>query len=894
MRSSLLLVVLAAPALFAAPVPSDGAWWKGVAPEGATLLVYPPQADGWGGDQLRARAAVAVKPSGSEPVAWGVVWLRAQTRVEERTGRVALLGIEVVKGSFPSARDGGKALTALVQQNFPATGTLSLAGLEASPAIESLRRPAPRVRPQVVPPRIVFVTGPVLVVRIDGDPVIKPIEGTNFLRVVNTRTLLFQDKYSSRFYLPVADGWLMGPGLNAAWTVPAKRPPGLEDLRKLPTAARGAGEPAEAGDAATFRVGAGKTAPVVVLTGSAELVRTAGKPDLEAIPGTRLEYVRNTKSDVLFDGASRSWFVLASGRWFRARDTRGPWEFVDEPELPKDFARIPKAHSKASVLAHVPGAPEPAPVRRPGRPGDVFAGPDGNVYRVRGGRRVGKDERHRLVSGPDDLLLRQGARPPSRARGGGETLDFQKPLMSTADRFNAERIRRTVGLEEFAQVLEALGASVDRSTRRSSCPVHKGTGREAVHFEERDGLVLYKCLTGCGGAGGDVLAIVQRSLGVTLPLAAAWLRDTCGLPRERRRKDRRAAAAAAAAPVAAFAPAAAEAASSVVPAAEPVPNGAGAGAAVPARNGAIEWDIALSDWRSGFERKPVATGLKGVDELLGGGLRDRRLYVMAGLAGGGKSALALRIAHFAAASGVPVIYVSYEMEEIEARARLVAAAMKTPFGQLLAPDALLQVEREQVGVAWRKYAESGPGMRILLTVSGADDGTGNEPRMATMEWLKGETARVKRDFGQPPLVVVDDLQAAAAFSEEFEGDPSSFFFAVGLTALSLRVIARTAGSPVLALSSVRRSAVPRPGGEYRFPELGDLEESGRIESNADAVLALWPERADWEAHEGRGEPRDTTARRAMFLRALKGRQSGTGAVGLLWYPVLGTFEETRG
>jgi len=467
--------------------------------------------------------------------------------------------------------------------------------------------------------------------------------------------------------------------------------------------------------------------------------------------------------------------------------------------------------------------------------------------------------------------------------------------MSTADRFNAERIRRTVGLEEFAQVLVALGASVDRATHRSSCPVHKGTGREAVHYEDRDGIVHYKCVTGCGGASGDVLAVVQRSLGVTLPLAAAWLRDTCGLPRERRRKDRRSAAEAAAAPVPplpSVSPAPAPASASL--AAEPLPNGTDAREAAPPRNGAIEWDIALSEWRSGFERKPVPTGLKGVDELLGGGLRDRRLYVLAGLAGGGKSALALRIAHFAAASGVPVIYLSYEMEEIEARARLVAAAMKTPFGQLLAPDSLLQVEREQVGVAWRKYAESGPGMRILLTVSGANDRGEGEPRMATMEWLKYETARVRRDFGQPPLVVVDDLQAAAAFSEEFEGDPSSFFFAVGLTALSLRVIARTAGSPVLALSSVRRSAVPRPGGEYRFPELGDLEESGRIESNADAVLVLWPERADWEAHEGHGVLRDSTARRTMFLRALKGRQTGTGAVGLLWYPVLGTFEEARG
>jgi len=380
-----LLGVLAAPSLLASPAPSDGAWWRGATPEGAAIVVYALQADGWGGDQLRARAAVAVKPKGNAPASWGVVWLRAQTSVDAGAGRVALSGMEVVKGSFPSARDGGTALVDAIRPSLPATGTLSLASLEASPAVEASRRPAPPVRAKVVPPRIVFVSGPVLIVRIDGDPVIKPIEGTSFLRVVNTRTLLFQDKYTSRFYLPVADGWLMGPGLNAAWTVPARRPPGLDDLRKTIAATRGAGEPADPGDAGRFHVGSGKTAPVVVFTGPAELVRTAGKPDLEPVPGTRLQYVRNTTSDVFFDAASRSWFVLASGRWFRSRETRGPWEFVDEAELSRDFARIPKAHPKAAVLAHVPGAPEPAPARRAGRPGEVFAGPDGNVYRVRAG-----------------------------------------------------------------------------------------------------------------------------------------------------------------------------------------------------------------------------------------------------------------------------------------------------------------------------------------------------------------------------------------------------------------------------------------------------------------------------------------------------------------------------
>ena len=325
MRLLPLFVAFAAPYLLAAPAPSDGAWWRGTDADGAAIVVYPLQADGWGGDQLRARAAVAVKPKGVEPASWGVVWLRAQTLVDAGTGRVALAGIEVVKGSFPSARDGGKVLVDAIRQSLPATGTLPLASLEASPAVEPTRRPAAPPRPKVVPPRIVFVSGPVLVVRIDGDPVIKPIDGTNFLRVANTRTLLFQDKYSSRFYLPVADGWLMGPGLNATWTVPARRPPGLDELRKSFAAGKEPGEVDEPGGAATFRLGGGKAPAVVVFTGPAELVRTAGKPELSPVPGTRLEYVRNTKSDVFFHAPSRHTFVLSSGRWFRARETRGPW-----------------------------------------------------------------------------------------------------------------------------------------------------------------------------------------------------------------------------------------------------------------------------------------------------------------------------------------------------------------------------------------------------------------------------------------------------------------------------------------------------------------------------------------------------------------------------------------
>jgi len=443
------------------------------------------------------------------------------------------------------------------------------------------------------------------------------------------------------------------------------------------------------------------------------------------------------------------------------------------------------------------------------------------------------------------------------------------------DRFNAERIKKTVTLEDFAEVLEALGATVDRTARRSTCPVHKGTGRDAVHYEEREGLVHYRCVTGCGGQGGDVVTLVQRSLGVTLPLAATWLKDTCGIPKERRRKDRRTGG---------------SSVSGEVPAVtEPAPAGAAA-SALP-RTPGLEWDRGLAEWRSGFERRPVSTGLRAIDELLGGGLRERRVYVLAGAPGSGRTSLALRLAHAAATAGCPVLYVSYECEDVEIRARLVAGVVKTPYGQMLAPEGLLQVEREQVTSAWKRYAEGGPGARMLITVPGGHDiGEPGQP-VGSMAWLRAEAERRARDFGRPPLVVVDDLKAAVAFSDEVDPFSSGPDFAAARTSLAIRLVARGAGSPVLVVASLAPASILGPHDPWRLPELPDVESSGGLGGNADAILVLWPDGEDWETYEGKGLARDASSRRPVVVRAVKGRQNGPGLARLVWYPVVGTFED---
>lgn len=668
----------------------------------------------------------------------------------------------------------------------------------------------------------------------------------------------------------------------------------------------------------------------------------------------------------------------------------------------------------------------------------------------------------------------------------------------TGRTLDADQIREAVGIEDFARILEELGATVNRRISRSSCPVHpRGDNLEALHYNEKDGVILWTCFTGCGGKGGDVLALVQKARETDFPSAVGWLGDFLGITPETPRRPAPAppppppsddmtavrgerlsrlwetfatndgkgetyllsrgitpdpsrvrfnlgktgdpevddlAAKGYRIAVPLYAPedgrlvsfqfrlaedpadekirrkwnlkgsldgavfglsgglasigekdlllvtegltdslaaasagelgpvrvvgfpgaggskhlpetfgetlrgrnvilaldqdgtgedAARELARSLLRVgakpfrlrttekdlcAELVKTGETAAALLlrtieaaaeagkwdpDARDAVAEWRSSLEEWRKTFTRTGITTGLPSVDDLLGGGWRDRRLYVLGGLTGSGKSAFALRAAHAAAAlAGTPVLIVQYEVEELETRARLVAPLTTPPclfYGKLLASDLLTSWQREDVASAWERYA-AGAGSRIFVSVP--TPSTGAKPRPGSIEWVKAEAERIREAFGRPPLVIVDYLQPAAALSEDFEKD-GNLRLATGKVSLGLRDLSRSLSCPVLVLSSVPRAAYLRKAkdGGYRLPELGDLKEAGEIEFNADAVLYLWPTREDWEAHEGEDQERDNVAPRPMLFLAAKGRQTGKGSALLTWNPPLGTFTD---
>ena len=82
--------------------------------------------------------------------------------------------------------------------------------------------------------------------------------------------------------------------------------------------------------------------PKVIVTDTpAEMILFEGEPALQDVPKTSLQWASNTESDVFFDKAGKQWYVLLSGRWFRAPKLDGPWTFAT-PDLPADFQNIPE------------------------------------------------------------------------------------------------------------------------------------------------------------------------------------------------------------------------------------------------------------------------------------------------------------------------------------------------------------------------------------------------------------------------------------------------------------------------------------------------------------------------------------------------------------------------
>jgi replicative DNA helicase len=258
---------------------------------------------------------------------------------------------------------------------------------------------------------------------------------------------------------------------------------------------------------------------------------------------------------------------------------------------------------------------------------------------------------------------------------------------------------------------------------------------------------------------------------------------------------------------------------------------------------------------SGSGIQGLATGFADLDQVLGG-LAPGSYTVVAGRPSMGKTAFGLGVAFHNARHGVPVLFVSAEMSDIELAMRVLAAeARMSPTD--LRVGRVTDAQRAVVEAARERHAR----MPLVIEHHAAP----------TIGQVAAAARRCQRERGLG-LVVVDYLQLIGANERQQNNNLEIAEVSKGLKALAVGL-----DCAVVALSGLNRGPERR---EDKRPQVADLRDSGQIEADADVALMLY---RDAHYHPETSNPLDAE------VIVVKSRNGPTGTVYLAWIATSARF-----
>lgn len=218
----------------------------------------------------------------------------------------------------------------------------------------------------------------------------------------------------------------------------------------------------------------------------------------------------------------------------------------------------------------------------------------------------------------------------------------------------------------------------------------------------------------------------------------------------------------------------------------------------------------------------VPTGLRDIDELLGGGLLKSGLYFLAARPGMGKTTTALCIADRVASRGSPVLFVSLEMDDEQISAKRFARISDINGTRILMQPGLTAREYEKIAQAGETVRKTPLYLnnRATATVAQIEDMARKIPGLALI---------VIDYFGK----ILPEAQKRWASRVEYTTEICG----------AVKNLARKFKIPILMLAQLNRDVEARNSPR---PILRDLRETGAAEQDADGVMFLYE---DEETHE---------------------------------------------
>lgn len=329
-------------------------WPREITTREGKVVIYQPQLESFQGDKATVLAAVSVQKTDMNAPVFGVVWFESRIATDRDKRMVEFQEIKVTQTKFPNAQpEQERRLATFLDREIASwpKPTMSLDRLLA--ALAEVEKVKAGANFNNAPPKILFTTIPSVLVLLDGQPILRDVEGFPIKRVVNTPFVLLFDPTDNKYYLTGDALWFVAADFKGPWQVLESPPAPVAAAAKkiaeaeVPTKAQPATLKAEA------------PPQIVVATEPTELIVADGLPQFAPLEGTDLLYLSNSGRDVFQTVANQQYYVLLSGRWFTSPSLEnGPWTYVAPDKLPAGFYRIPPASVKGHVLAFVPDTPQ--------------------------------------------------------------------------------------------------------------------------------------------------------------------------------------------------------------------------------------------------------------------------------------------------------------------------------------------------------------------------------------------------------------------------------------------------------------------------------------------------------------------------------------------------------
>lgn len=287
----------------------------------------------------------------------------------------------------------------------------------------------------------------------------------------------------------------------------------------------------------------------------------------------------------------------------------------------------------------------------------------------------------------------------------------------------------------------------------------------------------------------------------------------------------------------------------------------------------LEQTSPLTDM-DGVEGRPIGTGFKDLDTLLGG-MNRSDMIVLAARPSVGKTMLGLNVARNSAigsgiGTGATVGIFSLEMGKEQIALRLLSAEARVDMHNLRM-RLLSDVEQTRV------FDSVG----VLSDLSIYIDDT---PIQSVAE-MRSKARRLQMEHGLD-FVVIDYMQLIRGNSRRSENNRAQ---EVSEISRSIKGMARDLNVPVLALSQLSRAIEHR---QSHRPMLSDLRESGSIEQDADVVIFIHREdKFTTEEEWVRDNPGLIYPRGLAEMIVAKHRNGPTGSVELAVSDAWGRFQD---